>query len=370
MAQKPKIMHLIQSLDLGGCENFLLRLLPRLAKFDHIVITLAAFGSLAPQFEGRGIKVVSLRSRSLFDLMSLFRLRQSIVTYKPDLIFSYLFHADVVGRLFVQPFLGQRVIPCLRTTYNYPRYRWARRFEQVTHGLVSHYLANSEAVKAYYVNHLGVKAQAITVIPNGLDLKDFGKSKRPQIVKHALGLPPKALVITCVANLHPNKGHTYLLEAFEATGGQNKTSHLLIVGDGETAEQLHQQAATYRSKSRIHFLGRRDDVPSILSVTDIFVLPTLFEGMSNAILEAMASACAVIVTDIPENRVLITHQVNGLLVAPRDARGLGRAIGLLAQDSRLGRKLGVAARESVRQNYSLEKSAKEWEYFLTEKRVN
>lgn len=349
MHRKPTIVHLIQSLDNGGCENFLLRVLPLVTDYEHVVITLAREGALAPKFKDAGITVLTLGQKSVFDTSSYGRLRQLIKEQSPKLVMTYLFHADVVGRLKVQRW-GYTVTPSLRTTYNDRRYWVPRLFEQLTRGRVSAYLANSEAVKHFYTQHLGVDGDKITIIPNGIAMADFAARQKSPALQKELVLPDDALIITCVANLHPNKGHTYLLAAFTELLSQHPESRLLIVGDGETKDLLKAQAAASGAHGAVHFLGRRTDVPAILAMTDIFVLPTFFEGMSNALLEAGASGCAVVTTDIPENHALFAH---ALFVPVKDSAHLAEMLVRLADNPTERDKMGKQIQEEARHKYDI-----------------
>lgn len=359
MKPRPKVLHLIQSLDNGGCENQLLRLLPLCQNGDHVVVTLRNRGELATAFEAKGVPVVCVKQSSLLDVASYWRLRQAIQVAKPDIILTYLLHADIVGRLIVAPLWRYRVIPWLRTTYNFPRYRWARAFEWLTRPLVGHYLANSPAVKNFYIERLGVVPTKITVIPNGIDVSQFGRSRRG--LKKDLGIDDGALVITCVANLHSNKGHHYLLEAFDQFWRRHPRSWLLLVGSGEAAPALRRQSESLAAKDRILWLGLRADVPDLLALTDIFVLPTLFEGMSNALLEAAASGVAIITTDIPENRHTLKH---ARFVPIRDGRAITIALRGLARNASQRRELGQSGYNEVKESYSIAKVASCFETYL------
>ena len=169
--------------------------------------------------------------------------------------------------------------------------------------------------------------------------------------------------MVCVANLLPNKGHRCLLEAFE--DGYLKYNHmtLLLVGDGVQKNALIKQISAYRSKNNIKFLGKRSDVAKILSVSQIFVLPTLFEGMSNAIMEAMASRLAVVVSDIPENRELVKHGFNGLLFPVNNSRCLSNLISSVIDNPALRQALGNNAFNTIAANYKLERVVKLWEEY-------
>ncbi len=357
MSTKRRIVHLISSLESGGCENMLLRTLPKLNddEFEQVVVTLFRPGQLAPLFRERGVRQVSVGG--------LGRLVPLLRSLKPSLVITYLFHADMLGRLVIQSQLQVPVIAFLRTTYNFARYVPARVAEWLTKGFVRHYLANSEAVKQYYVDQIRVAPERISVIPNGIDPVVVDPGTISTIVKE-LKLPDDRLVISCVANLAKNKGHAYLLEAFESLAARHGNLWLLLAGSGLEEVALKEHVAKSDSKQRILFLGRRGDVSAILAASDIFVLPTLFEGMSNAVLEAMAAQLPVVTTDIPENRVLIRSGHDGLLVSPKSAAQLRDALARLVSDPELRASLGRAAKVSVEGHFSMASVLDSWRSML------
>ncbi|MFZ1720670.1 MAG: glycosyltransferase [Candidatus Moraniibacteriota bacterium] len=377
MTEKKKIIHIIQSLGNGGCENMLLRMLPLLNAFEHTIITLKEPGELAPKFATAGITVKTI---------PWIQLRKKVIKESPDIIITYLFHADMIGRLLLSHCHSELVeeshlkkipiIPFLRTTYNHPKYLVARILEWVTRPLVNRYLANSEAVKDFYVKRIGVSSEKITTIPNGIDIEYFDSITPNPDLRKSLSIAPSDFVIICVANLHINKGHRYLLEAFEQfhhsssppfQGGELKRElKLLLVGDGNEKESLLHQIENYQSKENILLLGQRTDVPQLLKISNLFVLPTLFEGMSNAIMEAMASGLPVITTDIPENRSLIENNISGILIPTQDSEALSQTIQQIQGNPSLSASLSQKAKIAIQNSFSLEEIAKKWENTLME----
>lgn len=361
---KKRVIHLIQALDNGGCENMLLRTLPLMTDFEHIIITLKKRGDLANKFEDKGLNVINIRQNNLFDIFAYKRLGGEITKNKPDIVITYLFHADLIGRLFLQPlFSSVSIISFLRTTYNHKIYWSARLFEKLSKNLVPHYLANSESVKEFYEKEIGVPEGKITVIPNGIDVKYFETIKRDEKFRQSLGIADDETVLICVANLLINKGHKYLLEAFEDVYKKNKKIKLLIVGDGTEKANLLNQIDLYNSKEKILFLGKRDDVPKLLKISDIFILSTLFEGMSNAVMEAMVCGLPIITTDIPENRILL-NKSSALFVTTKSSSEIAKNIKLFLDDIKLADKLGKNAKQIILDNYDLLKVANKYEGFI------
>lgn len=344
----------------------LLRTLPLLNSFEHKIITLKELGELTPKFISAGIAVETIHCGNISNINGIRRLRKIIKNENPDIIITYLFHADILGRLALHGITKSPIIPFLRTTYNHPKYLVARILEWLTKPLVNRYLANSDAVKNFYVKNIGVRPEKITVIPNGINIEYFDSISTDPELKKSFNIKPDDFVIICVANLHINKGHKYLLEAFENVYPENKNIKLLLVGDGDEKERLQKQIENYQSKNNVLFLGKRTDIPKLLKISDIFVLPTMFEGMSNAIMEAMACGLPVITTDIPENRVLVENNINGLLVPIRDSSALIQTIRKMGENPEIRKRLSEEAKITIKNSFSLEKIAEKWENILME----
>lgn len=360
---RKRVFHIIQSLDNGGCENMLLRTLPLVDEFEHTIITLKELGELAPRFASANIRVVTVHYQSFFDFSGLFRLRTLVKEEQPNLVLSYLFHADMITRFFLHDILPTPPIPFLRTTYNHPRYFIARLLMRLTRPLVKQYIANSEAVKRFYRERLGITSDNIQVLPNGIDTT---LSLSSSSLKESLGIAPGETVIVCVANLHTNKGHTYLLEAFERVYQKYPNMRLFLIGDGEEKANLKKQIDTYTSRKHIFFLGKRTDVHEILQLSHIFVLPTLFEGMSNALMEAMAAGLPVITTDIEENRELVKDKETGILVPVKNSDTIADALDTLLANEALRSQIGQTAKKFIEENFSLKKIARDWNNLLAE----
>lgn len=350
MGNKPAVLHLIRSLNPGGCEYMLLKTLPLLHKYDHYIFTLGSVGVLAKKFEENRINIINTHSLPY--------LVKKIKQIEPKIIITYLFHADLVGSLFIKPFTGYKTVPFLRSTYNSFRYLPAILFSWLVKPLINEYLANSEAVKKHYVSRLNIPSEKITVIPNGINLGNLKDVKFRRKTGNK---------IICVANFHPNKGHSLLLEAFEQVFKSHPNASLLLVGDGKEKTKLTEQIKNYRSRLKIRFMGYREDVFKLLDSADVFILPTSFEGMSNALLEAMACSLPVITSDIPENRELIKSGINGILYNPGDLGDLVNKVNYILDDIKLRNLIGKEARKTIAERFSMDKIVYQWDMYLAGK---
>lgn len=192
----------------------------------------------------------------------------------------------------------------------------------------------------------GFPEESIVEIPNGVDLHTFvPRSPRSR---------PEGTTITFVGRLDRYKGVGFLLEAFKRVLARISTARLVIVGTGPDETLLKKTVARLQMQRSVHFKGRQEDVGAVLTDTDIFVLPTLSEGMSNVLLEAMSCGLPVVATSVGGNCDLIRHRQNGILVPPGDVPALSEALMEMLDNTALAQQLGDEARKTVQDHYSLE----------------
>jgi glycosyltransferase involved in cell wall biosynthesis len=155
-----------------------------------------------------------------------------------------------------------------------------------------------------------------------------------------------------VAKFLEQKGHRILLDALPPVLADHSELHVLLAGEGPLRAQLEQQAATDGMAARVHFLGNRRDLPRILAASDLFVLPSLWEGLPMALLEAMASRLPVVATNVSGSREVLADGDAGILASPGDPRALTAAIAGLLSDPARAAAMGQVGRERVELHYS------------------
>lgn len=356
---KKRILHLISGLEVGGAEKQLLRILPELqGDFDNRVCCIRGHGSIGKLLEKKGIKVHYLNIKNIFSPNLIVRFKRVVEEFKPDTLVTYLIHADLYGRVLAK-LCGIRKVLCSQRGILL-NWEWLRFFDRLTKSLVTKYTVQTEVTKKELMQKLKLPESKFVVIPNGINLTEFNFEINVHDKKTELKLEENKLNIACVSNLRRGKGHEYLLQAFEKIFENDKNLNLLIVGDGEKMAELKRQAENYHSKNNIHFLGKRNDVKEILKISDIFVLPTLGEGMSNAILEALASSLPVITTDIPVNKEIITDNVTGFLVKPRQSRELSEKIQFLIVNPEIRKELGLNGKKLIENRFAISKISSMW----------
>lgn len=352
---KKKILHLITGLEIGGAETMLLKTLPHLQDdFDNCVCCIRGRGPMSERLTHAGITVYHLDLKSVFDIGIIFRFKEVIRKFQPDILVTYLIHADLFGRIFGRLFGIRRIICNQRGKLL--QWEFLRIIDRATKFLVTKYIVQTESAQQELMTKLNLPSEKFEVIPNTIDLSEFDFNINREKKQTEIGIDPGDTVITCISNLRRGKGHEYLLEAFELLNQESRGDmlKLLIVGGGEKQLELIDRVRNYTSKENVLFLGHRTDTKEILKASDIFVLPTLGEGMSNAIMEAMASGLPVITTDIPENKILIREQENGFLVAPKNTVALKNSLSYLLNHPDLMTQLGHKAKQDIKERFSLE----------------
>ena len=200
------------------------------------------------------------------------------------------------------------------------------------------------------------------MIPSGVDTERFAPTAVDRAAaKRALGLPEGAPAIGTVGRLEARKGTRTLIEALARLDGAIGDAHLVVAGDGPLREELAGLAARLGVADRVRLLGNRDDVRDVLAALDVFALPSLTEGMSNALLEAMAMALPLVATAVGGNPEVVTDAEHGLLVPPGDPEPLARAIGRLLANREDGARMGAAARRRVEERYGARAMVRELE---------
>jgi glycosyltransferase involved in cell wall biosynthesis len=208
------------------------------------------------------------------------------------------------------------------------------------------------------------------LIPPGVDISVYSPDVPPRLgVRERLGIGPEAVVVACVAQLVPVKGHPTLIRAVARHPGM----HLWLAAnnrDREYAESLEALIRELGLGGRVHLLGGVADVPALLAEADVFALPTWakwrMEGCPIALLEAMACAKACVATEVPGSRDVIVNGANGLLVRPEDVDSLAQALGVLASSTELRRSLGAAARRRILENYTLDREVRQYQELYSE----
>jgi starch synthase (maltosyl-transferring) len=344
-----RLLYIITELDVGGAENALCELATRLDRqaFQPEVACLYGEGPLAGRLRARGVDVHPLGARGKWDLRVLWRLRRLL--RRADLAHSFLFHANMVTRVAA---IGAGLAAVVSSARIAERSRPRRRsLERWTHRLIDAQVCVSTGVRDWYAAG-GFPTHKLLVIPNGVDVDRF--AGRDPAFKTQLGLPADTPLVTAIGRLHEQKGMEFFLRAAASVRHSRPDCHFLLIGRGPLEGKLRAQARELRLDDHVTFLDFCGQIPDVLKATDVFVLPSLWEGMPNVVLEAMAAAVPVVATRVEGVADIIEHGKTGLLLMPKDIPSLSSSTRRLLDEPGRARAIGEAAQAHVRASFSIE----------------
>ena len=340
-----RVLHIITSLVFGGAERLVVSAATRLpaARFESVICCLAARGPLAAEAERAGVRVESLGAfPGLRHPIAFLRLYRLIRRLRPDVVHTHLQAANLYGR-FAAWLAGVPVI--VATEHNVYASKAGRyvRVERQLARRTTMLVAVSEEVRRFLSGQLQLPAASIRVIRNGVG-EPIASEEGAAAFRSRLGLPPSDVILATVASLTVKKGHEFLIRAVAILRNRGVSCSLVLAGEGPERSRLESLAAALQLPTRVHFLGAIDRPADVLAVADLFVLPSLVEGLPLALLEAMMAAKPVIATSVGGVPEVVVSERNGLLVPAGSAEALACAIERLAASPDMRDALGRSAR--------------------------
>ena len=360
----------ITELDRGGAEQCLVRLATGLDRdrFEPTVYCLAPRPSgenscLAP-LEEAGVVTHCLGGRSKWHFpIIVSRLARLFRKNRPDVVQSFLFHANIVAawaahRSGVHPVIAGIRVAEHRTSFPLSTDRYFDRW-------IDRYVCVSRSVADFYRAKTGTSPDKLLVIPNGIDLASYPPhdSQVPQALDlSGLGIAPQRRLVCFVGRLEPQKGVCWLVKTAGEWLDKLPDHDLLIVGSGPQRNELEKIAKSKNIDNRVHFSGWRPDVPKILTRGELLVLPSAWEGMPNVVMEAMASGLPVVACDVEGVGELLGPQNGPQMIAPGDTRALVEKITSLGSNPEFARRIGKQNRSRIEQNFSLAKMIRAYQH--------
>ncbi len=344
-----RVLLLIKGLGLGGAERLLERSIPHLDRraFDYRLAYLLPWkDALVGSFEAAGIPVHCLNVRYAVDPGALSRLIALARAQRIDLIHAHLPVPGVLARLAKRR-AGVRLV---YTEHGIPsRSRIATRLANaMTYRMNDAVIAVSDEVAKRVRPYIRGERPSLVTIPNAIDPELFaGAAISRERLCREFGFPPDAHIVVNVGNLRAVKGHRYLLAAARRVIQREPRARFLLVGIGPLAKPLAQEARRMGLNGQVVFTGFRRDAAALIGAADLFVLPSVYEGLPVSLLEAMALGRATIATRVGGVPEVIAAGETGVLVEPADADGLADEIVSLLGDPERRRRLGEAARRHV-----------------------
>ena len=358
MKQRMNVLHVISALPVGGVENQLCLVLKRYdrARVFPCVCSLGDKGEVGREIEAAGIEVVSLNKlRHGFDWGIVRDLMRVIRQRGIHVVRTHQYHANLYGRLAAYLCRVPCIVPSIHNVYTRDRKLHRRVLNNLLGRISDRVIAVSGAVKDDIMAYDGLSADKITVLYNGVEEGRFAGIDGAG-ARSVFGIPADADVVGTVGRLTHQKGQEYLVEAMSVVLKEFPRTLLLIVGDGPAGSGLRGLVKQRGMEGSVIFTGSRKDVPDMLAAMDIFVFPSLWEGLPNALVEAMAAGKPIVATDIKPNREVLGSGQTGLFVPCEDSAATAAGIMQLLRDRESASQFASAARERALSQFTINKT--------------
>jgi glycosyltransferase involved in cell wall biosynthesis len=367
-SQKIRLMQVTHDLAIGGLQKVVVNICRTIDReaFDVSVLCLRALGPFAADIERLGIPVVLLPQKARgTDYLSFVKVAGALREGRPDVIHTHN----------TQPFVDGTLAALLSGVGRVVHTDHGRQFPDKRRYMLAERLLSRAAFKVVGVSDdtsqqlvawEKIDPAKVMTIPNGVDcrapLTAAGKTEK----RRELGLDGTGPVLGVVGRLSEEKGVAYLFRAMPKVLRERPNAVLVVAGDGPLDLELRALATELAIEGSVRFLGPRSDVAAILGVLDLYVLPSLREGLPLILLEAMAAGCPIVATEVGGVPSAVDHDTTGLLIPPKDPDALAAAIVSLLEDAGLRRKFSEAGSRLVRDRYSVEAMTRRYERLYRE----
>lgn len=363
--KKIRILETIRQGQIGGGESHLLSLVENLdrSRFEPVVLSFTD-GPMVDRLKQMGVQTEVIYTEKPFDISKWKRVKQFIQSNSISLVHAHGTRAN--SNVFWAT--RKLKLPLVYTIHGWSfhddQQALLRKIRVLGEQLltsksninISVSASNQQTGKKYFPKFNSV------VINNGIDQKKFDPSRNFKNIRQELNIAPDAILVLFVARFIHQKQPLKLIEAFAEAHQQNPKLKLLMVGDGDQKPTALQLVKDLNIESHVIFEPFRQDVPDVLAAADIFVLPSLWEGLPIGLLEAMAMGKAIIGTQVDGTSEVLRYNENGLLIATDNlAPNLSDALLAMAADPALRAKLGIAAQQTISSTYSASNMTREIE---------
>lgn len=366
--QRPLIAHVLHRLDYGGLENGVVNIINGLPTdhFRHAVIALTTVSDFRLRIHSRDVSVHMLEKQPGKDLGVYVRLFRLLRSLRPTIVHTRNLSAiegSLVARLAGVPYRihGEHGWDIFDPEGSSRKYRTLRR---VLNPAIDRFIAVSQEIENWLISGVGIRAEKIVRICNGVDTERFApRARRARELLPAGGFPPHCVVVGSVLRFSAIKDPLNLVEAFiEARRAPGAAAlRLVMIGDGALRQEAQDRLMAAGLAADAWLPGSRDDIPELMREFDLFVLGSRREGISNTVLEAMATGLPVVATATGGNRELVEHDVTGRLVQPASSAELARALLHYSGDGALREEQGRRARRRVLAEFSLSRMLADYE---------
>jgi L-malate glycosyltransferase len=354
-----KVLKFLTNFNIGGTERQFVQMVQQmdLDRFDLHVGCFARRGGFLPLVETCRVPLAEFKIRRLYSPLTMLRQLQFahyLRWHRFQVVHTYGFYPNY----FAVPAARLAGVPVIIASIRDTGEVWApkkRLVQKAVCRLATCVLANADAVRSQLVRD-GYNERKLAVIRNGVDLPRLDRLDRAGPIRREFGIADDSPIVTVLSRLNEMKGVQYFLDAIPAVLARFPRTRFLIVGEGPARLDLEFYAQSKGYNRAAIFTGVRLDAPRILQETSISVLPSLSEGLSNVLIESMAASLPVVATDVGGNPEIVDNGTTGLLVPPRNADALGRAMLQLLSDPGMAARMGNAGRDRIESRFSMQRA--------------
>ena len=353
--KKHRLMQITHDLAIGGLQQVVVSICRTIDTdlFDVSVLCLRELGDFAPEIEALGIDVYQIpKIDNSTDYLAFIKVSKILKRLKIDIIHTHN------TQPFVDGTIGGILSGCVKTIVHtdharpFPDKKRYMFFEWLMSQFAYKVVGVSKSTTNNLLQYERISPSKVVTIPNGIDPSKYNILINKNLIKKEMGISEEANLIGLGVRLTQQKGIKYLLQATKILLEIHPNLYLIIAGEGPLEENLKSQALNLGIAKNVLFLGPRLDIPKILSILDIYVLPSVWEGLPMVILEAMAAGCPVVATKVGGIPEVINSNINGLLVEPRNVEQLVLAIDQLLSNDELRRKFSINSIDLIGLKYS------------------
>lgn len=360
--KKQKIILFIDSLAGGGAQRQIVTLANHLdsSKYELVLLVYHPIWHYRDNVNVENVRLELVEKKSKFDFLFLFRLIKFIKSEKPDIILSYLNTANMWARV-AGKLAGVKTIITSERNIDIVHSRLRVIIEKLLHRFSRYVIVNASATKDLLIKKVGVPESKIKVIYNGVDLDQFEPVKPDQIedFKRKVDIQPEELVLTLPGRLIPQKNHLCLLKSIEHNNLSERNIKILFVGeeiDINLAESYKNYVIEHGLDHIVKFLGKRNDMNVVYAASDAILLPSLWEGFPNVILESLLLSTPVIASEIADNAQLVIDEYTGFLFESNNDKELSNCIlKFIDMSSDEKAKMGLNGFTHIRDKFSKKK---------------
>lgn len=370
MSKKIKVLECIRQGQIGGGESHLLSLVENLdkEKFDPVVLSFTD-GPMIERLRQMNLPSHIIPTTKPFDFSKWKEVKELMKQEGIELVHAHgtransnvLWAARSLGIPVIYTIHGWSFHPDQKAVVRNIRIMGEKYLTSKSDLNISVSASNQQTGKNY------MKAFQSVVVNNGIDLQKFNPDKNFKNIRKEIGLPEDAMLVLFIARFTSHKQPLSLIRAFAEALPSNPELHLLMVGDGDQKEEAKKIIEELKLKDKITLVPFRQDVPDVLAAADIFVLPSLWEGLPIGLLEAMAMGKAIIASNVDGTSEIIVDQENGWLIETKNlVSNLAKAIVILSKNEENRKRLGKNARNTVSERFNAKNMTRQIENIYME----